>query len=89
MNIPVDDLSDKKSLLITTRTGNNAIKIISKKIQRGLVPDVVGMGLIDATFLLEKFGLFVQPVGSGIVREQSIKAGYRVNKGQKIVLQLG
>ena len=89
MNIPVDDLSDKKSLLITTRTGNNAIKIISKKIQRGLVPDVVGMGLIDATFLLEKFGLFVQPVGSGIVREQSIKAGYRVNKGQKIVIQLG
>ena len=47
------------------------------------------MGLIDATFLLEQFGLFVQPVGSGIVREQSIKAGYRVNKGQKIVLQLG
>ena len=47
------------------------------------------MGLIDATYLLEQFGLFVQPVESGIVREQSIKAGYRVNKGQKIVLQLG
>ena len=89
MNIPVDDLSDETSQLIATRTGNNAIKIISKKIQKGLVPDVVGMGLIDATYLLEQFGLFVQPVGSGIVREQSIKAGYRVNKGQKIVLQLG
>ena len=86
MNIPVDDLSDETSQLIATRTG---IKIISKKIQKGLVPDVVGMGLIDATYLLEQFGLFVQPVGSGIVREQSIKAGYRVNKGQKIVLQLG
>ena len=89
MNIPVDDFSDETSQLIATRTGNNAIKIISKKIQKGLVPDVVGMGLIDATYLLEQFGLFVHPVGSGIVREQSIKAGYRVNKGQKIVLQLG
>ena len=88
MNIPVEDLSEKTSQLIATRTGNNAIKIISKKIQKGLVPDVVGMGLMR-TFLLEQFGLFVQPVGSGIVREQSIKAGYRVNKGQKIVLQLG
>ncbi len=54
-----------------------------------MVPNVVGMGLIDATYMLEKFGLFVQPVGSGIVREQSIKAGLRINKGQKIILQLG
>jgi hypothetical protein len=47
------------------------------------------MGLIDAIYVLEKFGLLVQPVGSGIVRKQSIKAGYRINKGQKIILQLG
>ena len=40
MNIPVEDLSEKTSELITTRTGNNAIKIISKKTQKGLVPDV-------------------------------------------------
>ena len=35
MNIPVDDLSDETSQLIATRTGKNAIKIISKKIQKG------------------------------------------------------
>ena len=47
------------------------------------------MGLIDATYILEKYGLLVQPVGSGIVREQSIRAGFKLYKGQKIVLQLG
>ena len=34
MNIPVDDLSDETSQLIATRTGNNAIKIISKNTKR-------------------------------------------------------
>lgn len=89
MRIPVEDLTNKSNNWISTRTGKDAIKIIHKKTQKGLVPNVVGMGLIDATYMLEKFGLFVQPVGSGIVREQSIKAGLRINKGQKIVLQLG
>ena len=89
MRIPVEDLTNKSNKWISTRTGKDAIKIINKKTQKGLVPNVVGMGLIDATYMLEKFGLFVQPVGSGIVREQSIKAGLRINKGQKIILQLG
>ena len=89
MRIPVEDLTNKSNKWISTRTGKDAIKIINKKMQKGLVPNVVGMGLIDATYMLEKFGLFVQPVGSGIVREQSIKAGLRINKGQKIILQLG
>lgn len=89
MRIPVEDLSNKSKEWISTRTGKDAIKIIHKKMQKGLVPNVVGMGLIDATYMLEKYGLFVQPVGSGIVREQSIKAGLRINKGQKIILQLG
>jgi cell division protein FtsI (penicillin-binding protein 3) len=47
------------------------------------------MGLVDAAYLLEQFGLSVQPVGSGIVRDQSIIPGKRIIKGQKIILQLG
>ena len=57
MGIPVLDKSNSTSKLITTRTGNKAIKIFNKKIQKGLVPDVVGMGLIDAVYVLEKLGL--------------------------------
>ena len=54
-----------------------------------MVPNVIGMGLVDAVFLLEKSGLFVRPIGSGIVRDQSIDPGQQVIKGQKIILQLG
>ena len=89
MNIPVDDLSDHSTKLIATVTGNKSIKIIPNKSPKGLVPNVIGMGLIDATFLLEQFGLFVQPYGSGIVRDQSITPGSVLNKGQKIIIQLG
>ena len=54
MGIPVLDHSSPTSNFITSRTGNKAIKIFNKKIQKGLVPDVVGMGLIDAVYVLEK-----------------------------------
>ena len=89
IGIPVNDLSRNTAQWISTRTGNNGIKIISKENKKGLVPNVIGMGLIDATYILEKYGLLVLPVGSGIVREQSIRAGFKLNKGQKIILQLG
>jgi cell division protein FtsI (penicillin-binding protein 3) len=89
IGIPVNDLSSNTTQWISTRTGNNGIKIITKENKKGLVPNVIGMGLIDATYILEKYGLLVQPVGSGIVREQSIRAGFKLLKGQKIVLQLG
>jgi cell division protein FtsI (penicillin-binding protein 3) len=89
MNIPVDNRSTDKSFWVTTRTSLEAIKIYNKKTIKGLVPNVIGMGLIDAAYLLEKCGLFVQPVGSGIVRDQSISPGLKIIKGQKIILQLG
>ncbi len=89
MNIPVDNRSNENSEWILTRTGYQAIKIYNKKMTKGLVPNVIGMGLLDAAYLLEKYGLFVQPIGSGIVRDQSIFPGKKVIKGQKIILQLG
>lgn len=57
-------------------------------IQKGLVPDVSGMGLRDALFLLEKNGLKVIPVGKGKVVSQSIEPGSNIIRGQKITIQL-
>ena len=61
-----------------------------KKVENSssFVPNVVGMGLSDAIYLLESFGLIVQPVGRGKVYKQSIKAGLKLEKGQKIILEL-
>jgi len=55
---------------------------------RGRVPEVTGMGLKDAVFVLERAGMQVQIQGSGIVKAQSVAPGTPVTKGQTIILQL-
>ena len=53
------------------------------------VPDLRGMGLKDAVFLLENAGLEVKAKGIGKVKKQSVKAGKTVSKGTRIHLVLG
>jgi len=55
---------------------------------KNAVPDVNGMGLKDAIYLLEKIGLKVIPVGKGKVVTQSMLPGSNFKKGQKITIQL-
>lgn len=52
-------------------------------------PDVQGMGLRDAIFVLENAGFKVIPVGQGKVKNQSVAAGTQYQKGQFITIQLG
>ena len=70
-------------------------KIESKKIvwkgntlNQDLVPNVKGMTLKDALFLLENKGLIVRYIGSGKVVEQSIRAGTKATRGRKITITL-
>jgi cell division protein FtsI (penicillin-binding protein 3) len=53
-----------------------------------IVPDVMGMGLRDAIYLLENAGLRVQVSGKGKVTAQSKLPGEQYTKGQIITLQL-
>jgi cell division protein FtsI (penicillin-binding protein 3) len=64
------------------------ITIGPKKMYRSIVPDVTGMGLKDAVYMLENSGLQVQVLGKGKVREQSVAPGTTIIKGQNIILQL-
>jgi cell division protein FtsI (penicillin-binding protein 3) len=52
------------------------------------VPDVTGMGLKDAVYLLENLGLKVQAKGRGKVVYQSIAQNTGFHKGQSINIQL-
>ena len=52
------------------------------------MPNVVGMGLKDALYILESRGLEVRFTGSGAVQRQSIAAGQRIKAGQRVTLQL-
>jgi cell division protein FtsI (penicillin-binding protein 3) len=53
-----------------------------------VTPDVKGMGLKDAVYLLESKGFRVVVTGKGKVVSQSVAAGSSITKGQKIILML-
>ena len=53
-----------------------------------VTPNVIGMGLKDAVYLLENKGLKIATLGSGKVISQSIAAGTHFTKGQKIMITL-
>ncbi len=53
-----------------------------------MMPNVVGMGLKDALFILESRGLQVSISGKGTVREQSIKAGAKISSGARVTIRL-
>lgn len=57
------------------------------KISKSKVPDVSGMGLRDAIYILENLGLNVYAEGVGKVTKQSVKPGTYI-KGQEISLYL-
>jgi cell division protein FtsI (penicillin-binding protein 3) len=50
-------------------------KIKTKKLNQGATPNVVGMGLKDAVYLLENKGYLVKIKGSGFVKEQKLIKG--------------
>jgi cell division protein FtsI (penicillin-binding protein 3) len=55
---------------------------------RGIMPDVVGMGLKDALYLLEQQGMNVLVNGKGTVAKQSINPGQPIYKGMPVVIEL-
>jgi cell division protein FtsI (penicillin-binding protein 3) len=68
--------------------GNSLQAINKTNIVKNTVPNVVGMGLKDALFLLENNGLLVTVSGKGKVVSQSINAGVGLFKNQKIHILL-
>ncbi|WP_349316492.1 penicillin-binding protein [Chitinophaga sp. MM2321] len=55
---------------------------------KGAVPDVTGMGLKDALYLLENAGLRVVVKGAGKVKVQSLPGGTKIGNEQTIVIEL-
>ena len=86
MGIPV--MGDPKANWIATSTKTDHVQLNEKEIQNGMVPDVRGMGLQDALFLLENAGLKVQVNGFGTVKKQSMTPGGRITEGATIKIDL-
>lgn len=74
---------------VRSSVNNNAITWRKNHEDTGLVPNVQGMTLRDAIYILENIGLKVSISGNGRVKRQSLGPGVRASKGGTIELELG
>ena len=77
---------------MVSKTSKNEVLLEVRKVERDLqngnMPDLKGMGIQDAIYLLETYGLVVESIGSGAVKFQSIAKGERFDIGAVIKLEL-
>lgn len=77
-----------ENVWIKTQTTPDTVLISELKMVDNLVPNVKGMGAMDAIYLLENIGMKVNVEGSGVVKQMSIQPGERVIDGAAIILNL-
>lgn len=67
---------------------SDKVVLYPEAFSKNFMPDVSGMGLKDAMYLLEQMGLNVVVNGRGSVVSQSVKPGTLVSKGMPVMLEL-
>lgn len=87
LNLPVQ-MPKIHGTYIRPEMKDHAITMENIKEEKGKVPDVRGMGLKDALYLLEECGLQVKVRGKGKVVTQSLTPGQAVGNGGQIIIQL-
>ncbi len=66
----------------TSVNEESKVEVVEMDVAHNVMPNVVGMGLKDALFLLESRGLRVSFEGNGRVVSQSVTVGQRVRVGE-------
>jgi len=75
-------------LYVATRLNADTVYFSEREFIENLVPNVVGMGISDAIYVMENAGLRVRFTGRGIVRTQNIRPGTRIREGSVVYLEL-
>ena len=89
-HINVDNVENsQKSHYVSTSNGNNVVTLEPIPVQKAQVPNVIGMGLREAMYLLRQQKLKVTVVGRGAVKKQSLQAYTKVKSGDRITIELG
>jgi cell division protein FtsI (penicillin-binding protein 3) len=88
LKIPHHKSSNANDDWVVSHLENKTVIWYDRKIVTGIVPNVNGLKLKDALYVLENIGLHVNYQGSGRVASQSILAGTRYNKGNHITIVL-
>lgn len=69
-------------------TSEKGVPFVEVSIREGVVPNVMGMGLVDALYTMENAGFKSHIVGKGKVVSQSLVPGERLKIGTNVALQL-
>ncbi|MAM05773.1 MAG: cell division protein [Flavobacteriales bacterium] len=89
LDVPAD-VTDGKWMI--AQSNSKAVKLLLRNIEKDFknykMPDLRGMNLKDAVFLLQSYGLTVSSSGHGFVFRQSIKKGNKFTYGSHIHLEL-
>ena len=67
---------------------NNQPVAKATTVRQQVMPNVRGMGLKDAVYLLENMGLKVAIRGKGKIAMQSVAPGTELSKGITVILEL-
>lgn len=73
---------------VRTRESGDTLRVVDLKVTEGQMPNVVGMGLRDAVYLIENSGMRVRYSGRGKVVSQSMRPGSRVVRGSTVFIEL-
>lgn len=84
----IKSLYAAKSAYFNSIDTNNGVVYEEYNSIKGIMPNVNGMGLKDALFLLGNVGLKTKVIGSGKVFSQSIPSGSKIGKGLAVELEL-
>ncbi len=91
LGIPIQ-LNDSQGYVRNSKKDSLKINVtqinIESQLKKGIMPDLSGLSAKDALYLLENNGVYVKLQGYGSVKKQSIEAGQKFNKGNKITLTL-
>ncbi|MCF8370023.1 MAG: transpeptidase family protein [Bacteroidales bacterium] len=88
LDLPVDE-SGVNSEWVLTLKHDSIIEYQNRFIrEKNLMPNVKGMGLKDALYILENLGLKVEVSGYGMIHHQTPQPNSRIKKGQRVILGL-
>jgi len=90
LDMDVDGLDDTEGADWVITAGNEGENVVLKprRVSAATVPNVKGMGLRDALYLLENAGLKVGVSGAGMVQKQSVPPGTEVPAGTYVRIEL-
>ena len=85
---PFNDYAINGDWVTVQKTENGETDLRTAQLQPNLVPNLIGMDITDAVYLLENMGVKTEFTGQGTVKEQSLHAGDTLKANSIICLKL-